>query len=564
MQDNRKTKKQLLLELQEAKERCSELENSLAQGIIKSREAPLRAILENLPFDLWAVGSDGRYFMQSSISRELWGDIVGKRPEDSVLPKQMTEKWLESNRRALSGEIVQGEVSYQMKGEQRFFYSILAPIIDDESIPGIIGVNIDITDKKRLEQKYLQSQKMEAMGQFAGGIAHDFNNVLTAIIGYQYLLQPQLQEDSKARHYAEQVTALAEKAAGLTQTLLAFSRERSDNSKPVDLNELIRNMSGLLKRLIGEDIELLTVLDEPELPVTAVAVQIEHILMNLATNARDAMPGGGSLLVKTERIEVDEDFIHAHGFGKIGHYAVISVSDTGMGMDEKTKTRIFEPFFTTKEAGKGTGLGLATAYGLIERHEGYIHVYSEPGEGTTFRIYLPINTCCIRINAVSGKADSPPHGTETVLLAEDEDSVRKLIRSILEKYGYRVIEAVDGDQAIEKYLIHETEIDALILDVIMPKRNGKEVYDIISKGAPDMKALFISGYNDEMIEKKGIGDRCHIVTKPLSPAVFLKTLRKVLGNRQDPLNGEQPAPCTVPSGIYEDQGDPVARHSKQG
>jgi CheY-like chemotaxis protein len=260
----------------------------------------------------------------------------------------------------------------------------------------------------------------------------------------------------------------------------------------------------------------------------AVAAQIEQVLMNLATNARDAMPDGGSLTVRTDITDINIDFVRAHGYGEIGKYALVSVSDSGTGMDEQTRMKVFEPFFTTKEVGKGTGLGLATAYGIIKRHNGYINVYSEPGEGTIFRIYLPLAETGGGEEEVAKEHIFPARGTETVLLAEDEPEVQESIKSLLEANGYRVIEAVDGDDALDKYVAHEADIDVLISDVIMPKRNGKEVYDIISKARPGIKTLFISGYTADLVEGKKIPDTCHLVTKPFSPHVFLKTLRGLL------------------------------------
>jgi PAS domain S-box-containing protein len=393
-------------------------------------------------------------------------------------------------------------------------------------ITRFIGTILDVTERKKLEQKYLQAQKMEAVGQLAGGIAHDFNNILTAIFGYQHLLLERL-EDGKSRHFAGQVTTLAEKAANLTGNLLAFSRKQPVNPKPVDLNETVLNVGSILKRLIGEDIEFCCTTHDGLLPVMAVASQVEQVLMNLVTNARDAMPNGGILTISMGLSEIDANHVWVHGNGVPGKYAMISVSDTGAGMDEETQKRIFEPFFTTKDAGKGTGLGLSTAYGIVRQHGGFITVYSEPGEGTTFRIYLPLINAELtkqnqHVDAVSEK------GSETVLLAEDDKNIREVIRSLLEGNGYTVITAVDGDEALEQYIAHEPDIDILILDVIMPKMNGKEVYDIVSRTGKKVKTMFISGYSDEIIARKGIPDICPLVTKPFSPHAFHAKLREIL------------------------------------
>lgn len=380
----------------------------------------------------------------------------------------------------------------------------------------------------QFKHEYLQSRKMEAMGELASGIVHDFNNFLTAIMGYQQLLRHRLQGDEKARHYSEQVTVLAEQATNLTQLLLAFSRKQALHPKRVNLNEVIRNTAKFLNRLIGEDIDLRTELHDQPLPVMAVAGQLEQILMNLVTNARDAMPKGGALRVETGSIPMAGRGRRADDCGENRPYAFLAVSDTGTGMDEKTKSRIFEPFFTTKEPGMGTGLGLATVRGIVEQHRGHINVDSEPGKGTKFSVFLPL----IRNEAQQEETrsrDAPfPRGTETLLLAEDERNVREPLRVLLERQGYRVIEAADGDEALEKFMQHEADIDALILDVVMPRKNGMDVYEIIRKGSPDIKALFISGYTNDTIEEKGIVEAFSVVQKPLLFHEFLKTLREVL------------------------------------
>ncbi len=268
--------------------------------------------------------------------------------------------------------------------EEDFLHSIA------NTLAGIIVRRHVEDERERLLTQLLQAQKMEAVGQLAGGISHDFNNILTAMIGYGHLLKMKMKEDDPLRTYADNILSLSDKAANLTQSLLAFSRKRIMNPCPANLNEIIKRIDYLLSRIIGEDIKLQTVLSEKDLIVMADSGQIEQVLMNLATNARDAMPKGGLLTIGTETLDIDEEFIKEHGFGNEGEYALISLTDTGAGMDRETREKIFEPFFTTKEVGKGTGLGLSMVYGIIKQHEGYINVYSEPGRGTTFRIYLPL------------------------------------------------------------------------------------------------------------------------------------------------------------------------------
>jgi nitrogen-specific signal transduction histidine kinase len=386
----------------------------------------------------------------------------------------------------------------------------------------------DITERKRLEQQLLQAQKMEAIGQLAGGIAHDFNNILTAIIGFGTLLKIETSKDDLLRSYVTQILTSAERAANLTQALLAFSRRQIISPRPMNLNEIIQGVERLLSRLIGEDIELSTFLTDKELTVMADSGQIETVLMNLATNARDAMPDGGSLIIKTELTEINHEFIKAYGYGRPGFYALILVEDTGHGMDEKTKERIFEPFFTTKEVGKGTGLGLSMVYGIIQQHDGYINVYSEPGKGSTFKIYLPL------IKSKVEEAELVVHpvlkrGTETVIVAEDDSQVRELIKEVLEGFGYKVMEAADGEDALKVFNENKDRIQLLILDVVMPKKNGKEVYDEIRKVRPDIKAIFTSGYNVDIIHQKGILEEgSDFISKPISPEELLRKVREIL------------------------------------
>ncbi len=390
-----------------------------------------------------------------------------------------------------------------------------------------IGTAMDITERKKLERQYLQAQKMEVVGQLAGGIAHDFNNILTAIIGFQHLLHDRLNDDG-AIHFSRQVTMLAEKASFLTRDLLAFSRKQPMNPKPLDLNENIQKLGKLLERLIGEDVELRLNLQEGKLPLMAVSGHLEQVFMNLATNARDAMPGGGLLTIKTESVYIDEDFVSVYGYGTPGEYALVSVSDTGCGMDEETRMKVFEPFFTTKEVGRGTGLGLSTAYGIIRKHGGFLSVYSEPGEGSTFRIYLPLEDQDAGAEHAISAHVLPPRGTETVLLVEDESEVREMTRTLLENNGYRVLATGDGEQAVEMFAENAGGVDLLLLDVIMPKKNGKEIYDDIREFRPDIKTIFISGYTADIVEQKGVPETCHLMSKPFSPHDFLWKIRNVL------------------------------------
>lgn len=390
------------------------------------------------------------------------------------------------------------------------------------------GLISDITECKKLEEQLRHAQKMEAIGTLAGGIAHDFNNILTAMMGYCNLLKMKMKKDEPLIHNVEQVLSLAEKAANLTQSLLAFSRKQISVIKPVDLAEVIKRVEKLLKRLISEGIELKTILAEKELPVMADGGQIEQVLMNLCINARDAMPEGGKLNIETRLVEMGSEYTTSHGYGEPGIYALISVTDTGTGMDEEIKARIFEPFFTTKEMGKGTGLGLSMAYGIIKQHHGYINVESEPGKGTVFRIYLPVIKQQPEIVNPHYKASSlhlPAGGTNTILLAEDE----LFLREVLEEFGYKVIAAVDGKDAIDKFMENRDDIQLLILDAVMPVKNGKEAYKEIKKVRPDIRTLFLSGHTMDVIHKKEITEEgLSLISKPVSPKELLARIREVL------------------------------------
>lgn len=386
----------------------------------------------------------------------------------------------------------------------------------------------DMTDLKKIETQLRQAQKMEAIGQLASGIAHDFNNIMSAIINYAYLVYSTLKEDDPLRSCIEQISSLSMKASEITRGLLVFSRKNIVNLMPVNINNVLSDMGKLLSKFIGEDIEINCRLSDRDLIIMADRSHMEQIIMNLATNARDALPEGGSFTLETGLVIIDEAFIHMHGFGKPGRYAVLSFTDTGTGIDEWTRQRIFEPFFTTKEVGKGTGLGLSIIYGIVKQHGGYINVYSEPGRGTTFKIYFHIVDAAVPENKKPELSDLAGRG-ETILVAEDEAAVRSSLKIILEKFGYRMIEAENGDDAIEVFKEHRDKIDLLLFDVIMPKKNGKEAYEEIRKIRPDIKVIFTSGYSTEIIDRKGIiSAGFNHVSKPLSPDMLLKTVKEVI------------------------------------
>jgi PAS domain S-box-containing protein len=406
-----------------------------------------------------------------------------------------------------------------------------AETIDIKDEKCIIAVILDITERKMLESQLLQSQKMEAVGQLAGGVAHDFNNILTAIISYGYLLKNKLKEDDPLTDNIDKILSLSNKASSITQGLLTFSRKRYLELSPVKINDVIRSAGNLLSQFIGEDILLRTKLTPEEPVIMADRTQLEQVIVNLATNARDAMPDGGTLTIETERAEIDEHFIRYHGFGKPGMYAYLAVTDTGSGISETTRQKMFEPFFTTKEVGKGSGLGLAITYGIIKQHLGYINVYSEQGKGTTFKLYLPEAKRAAeaektkKLRTLAGRA-------ETILVAEDDATVRESIRRMLEEFDYHVISAVDGKDAVTKFSSCKDKIELLVLDVVMPGMNGKETYEEIRKIAPGTKAIFTSGYTADVLQKKRIvSDELMFLSKPIEPERFLSKIREVLDEK---------------------------------
>ena len=383
-------------------------------------------------------------------------------------------------------------------------------------------------EKGNLEQQLRQAHKMEAIGTLAGGVAHDFNNILSTIEGYALLLRDNVKKKGHIRNYVDQIVAGVERAADLTRRLLAFSRNQVINPAPLDLNETILNINTLLVRLVGESIDLQIVTSQEELVVIADQLQIEQTLINLVTNARDSMPHGGVLRLTTELAIIGDTPEESSREIRPGHYAKLVLSDSGMGIDPSIKERIYDPFFTTKEVGKGIGLGLSMTFGIVKQHKGYIKVDSEPGQGTTFAIYLPLIESQVERKRMESTM-LPVGNRETVLLAEDDRFVRMLTKHILIKYGYLVVEAVDGEDALEKFRENAETIQLLLLDVIMPKKNGKQVYDDARRINPDIKVVFMSGNPYEVIANLGfVVENIAFISKPLTPGELLVSVRKAL------------------------------------
>jgi PAS domain S-box-containing protein len=388
-------------------------------------------------------------------------------------------------------------------------------------------------DRLTLEAQLLQSQKMEAIGKLAGGVAHDFNNVINAIMGFCTLIQMKLKPDDPSMNYLREILTASERAASLTNSLLAFSRKQIINVKPISLNESIRSVAKLCRNFLGEDLKLALDLEEKDIVVIADSGQLDQIMMNLATNARDAMPRGGVLTIRAHLVRIDREFIRRHGFGAEGKYAVISVDDTGCGISEDIRDKIFEPFFTTKAVGKGTGLGLSIVYGIVKQHNGYIDVVSGPNEGSSFRIYLP--AVDIKVEKAN-LMDYVPEcgGKELILLVEDEKILRTVTRKILEEFGYRVIEAGDGVEAVEKFSEYQDEICLILMDMIMPRKNGRDAYEDIARIRSDARVLFLSGYTSDHISGQLRDEGLELLMKPFSPRELLGKIRIALdtGNKR--------------------------------
>ena len=403
-------------------------------------------------------------------------------------------------------------------------------------VAGVLASLHDVTERYRVldalrksEEQLRQAQKMEAVGRLAGGVAHDFNNLLTAILGFSDMLLADLGATDARREDVLEIRKAADRATSLTRQLLAFSRQQVLQPRVMDVNTLIRDLERMLRRLIGEDVELATVLEPDMWPVMADGGQLEQVLLNLVVNARDAMPAGGVITIETSNLVVDERVIRAHPFVEPGEFAVLTVSDTGVGMDAKVQARVFEPFFTTKPAGEGTGLGLATVYGIVKQSGGYILLSSEVGRGTTFTILLPRVTRSSQAATRTGGRDASPGGSETVLLVEDEEAVRYLARRALQRAGYRVIDARHGHDALALCRTLDAPIDILITDVVMPEMGGRDLAERLATLQPAARVIFMSGYTDDEIIRRGLMARqTSFLQKPFTAAQLLQRVRQVL------------------------------------
>jgi len=508
-----------------------------AEAALRASEERFRALVENSSDALLLLDAEGRVtYMTSSSSRQFgWrpDQMVGRSIFDFVHPDDtdtVTARMTEAIRNP--GRRVTQEVRFRhADGSWRTMEGIGVNRLDDPSVGAIVVNARDITDRRKLEEQLRMSQKMEAVGQLAGGVAHDFNNLLTAILGYCNLMLDDMKPDDPLRVDLDEIRAAGERAAALTRQLLAFSRRQMLQPQIVDLNAVVQQLEKLLRRLISEDVELSISLASDLMTVRVDPASIEQILVNLAVNARDAMPLGGRLTIETANIDLDETYAVTHVTMQPGRYVMLAVGDTGAGMDAATSARVFEPFFTTKEQGKGSGLGLATVYGMVKQSGGYIWVYSEPGHGTMFKVYFPPAE---QRNAASAaehpgrRTSDGKQGWETVLLVEDEAAVRALAREVLRRHGYVVLEARHGVDALRVAERHNDEIHLLITDVVMPHMSGRDLAERLSRVRPKMKVLFMSGYTDHALMHRELTPGSAFLQKPFTPEGFARKVRSVL------------------------------------
>ncbi|MCI0722906.1 MAG: ATP-binding protein [Acidobacteria bacterium] len=508
-----------------------------SQLALLESESRFQGLVESAAYGIFRSTVDGRFLdvneslvrmlsydsRQELMARSLFEDLFAQPLDKSRVTDQIL----------VAGSIKQTEVQWRNKDGAQIAVLLSARRSHHQQneSPVIEGIVEDVTERRALERRNQLLQKFEAIGQLAGGIAHDFNNVLGAVIGYAELALERSPQDPQLRKYLQIIGEQGNKGAGLTRQLLAFARRQILEPRNIDVNEVVSETLGLLRTAIGAHIGVRTVL-APDLAAARVdPTQLEQTLMNLCVNARDAMPQGGQLLVETRDIEIDEEYCRRYPYAHPGRYVLLTISDTGMGMAKATMDHIFEPFFTTKEPGKGTGLGLATVYGIVKQHGGLIHVYSEPRLGSVFRVYLPVG---------SGKAEAPKRaseeevrgGTETVLVAEDHDAGREMAQQALEKFGYTVVVAADGEEAVKEFVARCDQIALVLLDVVMPKLTGPEAYRRICSVRPGVPVLFATGYSTESDLLRGVADRDYpIIQKPYTIDALARRVREFIDAR---------------------------------
>ncbi|MDD5286423.1 MAG: response regulator [Desulfuromonadaceae bacterium] len=511
------------------------LENVQAKEALLREKEYAENLLQGANIIIIGLDTSGCVTIMNRTAEEITGysrtELLGQNFFEKLLPIEFNSEPYSAPERIENGNnhFVSENQIMTKSGERRSISWRNNQIVENEVISGTLLFGIDVTEHRSLENQLRQSQKMEAIGHLAGGVAHDFNNILTVIMGYANLLNMDAELKPFQKEAADQIIASSEKAAQLTKGLLAFSRKQALDIKNSNLNDIVHHVEKFLIRIIGEDIQFKSIYNEQELPVNVDSSQIEQVLINLAANGRDAMQKGGILTIETGLKQLDKVIEYASEHAGPGLYACITVSDTGSGMDAETRSKIFEPFFTTKDISRGTGLGMAIVYGIIQQHNGFIDVYSEPGMGSTFRIYLPIVEAKQSDSIKIDTSDTPRGGTETILLAEDEKGVRTIVTTWLTKFGYEVILAEDGQEAVEKFSANRDRISLIIMDMIMPKKNGVEAYEEICQIQSGVKVLYSSGYTADFIKNRGVSeDGIELIMKPTQPMELLRKIRAVL------------------------------------
>jgi two-component system cell cycle sensor histidine kinase/response regulator CckA len=517
------------------------LQRARQREALRRQERLLRQIIDANPSLIFVKDWDGRFVLVNQATAEVYGTtvpaLVGKTDADFNPNAEEVAHFLRDDRDVMSSGrpkiIAEEAVTNPETGETRWFQTIKMPLpTPEEGTAALLGVATEITERKRLEEQLLQSQKMEAVGQLAGGVAHDFNNILTAIVGYTDLLAAELAENERQLEDLEEIRKAARRAAALTRQLLSFSRKQVLEPRIIDLNGVVMNLDKMLRSLISENIELKTNLADNLAAARADPNQIEQVIMNLAINARDAMPDGGTVTIETGNATLDDAYAAQHVSVIPGEYVMLAVSDTGCGMDERTKSRIFEPFFTTKPAGRGTGLGLSTVYGIVKQTGGNIWLYTEPGKGTTFKIYLPAIAALPEDIGKVAPAEAPRRGAGTVLVVEDDEQLRRLTHRALDAQGYTVLVADRGGTALDIARRHKGDIDLLLTDVIMPDTNGRKLADTIRAARPGLKVLYMSGYPDGAIASHGMLEPgVAYLAKPFTTEAITRKVREVLEAR---------------------------------
>jgi PAS domain S-box-containing protein len=509
------------------------------EDALRRSEARYRSLVQSAVYGIYRSSLEGRFFDVNPALIAMLGydsaeELLALDPKQDVFldPSEQERVMGEFQRGARLDHV---EVRWKRKDASAITVRLSGRVVNnpEETAEVVEIIAEDITERRVLENQFRQAQKMEAVGRLAGGVAHDFNNLLMVISGYAEVLLEQTRKGNPLYPKIEAIHQAADRATNLTHQLLAFSRKQLLELKVVDLNIIIEDMERLLRPLIGENIELQTHL-APDLGRTrADAGQIEQVLMNLVVNSKDAMPQGGKISIQTANVRLDnEDRRREYTYIQPGSYVVLSVTDTGEGMDKETQLRIFEPFFTTKEKGKGTGLGLSTVYGIIKQSRGYVLVESELQRGTTFRIYLPRVEDALEPTGAASAARTHAGGSETVLLVEDEESVRQLVRETLESKGYKVLEAENGEAALQIVATHSGKIDMLITDVVMPGMSGRELSARLCASCPQTKVLYLSGYTEDAIVHEGVVDPdTAFLQKPFTLQMLSRKVREVLGER---------------------------------